>query len=430
MLGMNYRLKDLHEKNKPIKVGIIGAGQMGRGLISQLYKMKGMTPSVVCDIDINKVLHAFSKSNITENDYIITNNLSQANDAIKKCKIEVSEDKQIASFVDETDCVVDATGFTDIGAEIAIDTINNGKNIVMLDVEADVVVGPILKRKADKAGVIYTGSAGDEPGAVKEMFDFSEALGFDIKVIGKGKNNEVDHSCTPDSIRDYAISRGVSPKMQCSFSDGTKNMVELCCMANSTGLVPDVRGGHGPKCDIKNLDKVLCLKEEGGILNNYGVVEWVNGIAPGVFVIVSSDLEFIHHEMQYLRIGDGPNYVLYRPYHLCGMETPLTIARAVLDKAPTIVPMDGLVCEAITVAKKDLKKGESVDGIGGFSTYGTIDKREVAKELNALPIGLINKNTKMAKDVKKGEIITYDDVILDEDSLLVKLRREQDKIWE
>lgn len=430
MLGMNYRLKDLHEKNNPIKVGIIGAGQMGRGLISQLYKMKGMTPSVVCDIDVNKVLHAFSKSNITENDYVITNNLSQANDAIKKGKIVVSEDKQIASFVEATDCVVDATGFTDIGAEIAIDTINNGKNIVMLDVEADVVVGPILKRKADKAGVIYTGSAGDEPGAVKEMFDFSEALGFDIKVIGKGKNNEVDHSCTPDNIRDYAISRGVSPKMQCSFSDGTKNMVELCCMANSTGLVPDVRGGHGPKCDIKNLDKVLCLKEEGGILNNYGVVEWVNGIAPGVFVIVSSDLEFIHHEMQYLRIGDGPNYVLYRPYHLCGMETPLTIARAVLDKAPTIVPMDGLVCEAITVAKKDLKKGESVDGIGGFSTYGTIDKREVAKELNALPIGLINKNTKMAKDVKKGEIITYDDVILDEDSLLVKLRREQDKIWE
>ncbi|MGN8914058.1 NAD(P)H-dependent oxidoreductase [Anaerofustis butyriciformans] len=427
---MNYRLKDLHEKNNPIKVGIIGAGQMGRGLISQLYKMKGMTPSVVCDIDVNKVLHAFSKSNITENDYVITNNLSQANDAIKKGKIVVSEDKQIASFVEATDCVVDATGFTDIGAEIAIDTINNGKNIVMLDVEADVVVGPILKRKADKAGVIYTGSAGDEPGAVKEMFDFSEALGFDIKVIGKGKNNEVDHSCTPDNIRDYAISRGVSPKMQCSFSDGTKNMVELCCMANSTGLVPDVRGGHGPKCDIKNLDKVLCLKEEGGILNNYGVVEWVNGIAPGVFVIVSSDLEFIHHEMQYLRIGDGPNYVLYRPYHLCGMETPLTIARAVLDKAPTIVPMDGLVCEAITVAKKDLKKGESVDGIGGFSTYGTIDKREVAKELNALPIGLINKNTKMAKDVKKGEIITYDDVILDEDSLLVKLRREQDKIWE
>ncbi len=430
MLGMNYRLKDLEEKNKPIKVGIIGAGQMGRGLISQLYKMKGMTPSVVCDLDVNKVLHAFSKSNIHEGDYVITNNLSQANDAIKKGKIVVSEDKQIASFVEATDCVVDATGFTDIGAEIAVDTINNGKNIVMLDVEADVVVGPILKKKADKAGVIYTGSAGDEPGAVKEMFDFSEALGFDIKVIGKGKNNEVDYSCTPDSIRDYAISRGVSPKMQCSFSDGTKNMVELCCMANSTGLVPDVRGGHGPKSDIKNLDKVLCLKEEGGILNNYGVVEWVNGIAPGVFVIVSSDLEFIHHEMQYLRIGDGPNYVLYRPYHLCGMETPLTIARAVLDKAPTIVPMDGLVCEAITVAKKDLKKGESIDGIGGFCTYGTIDKREVAKELNALPIGLINKNTKMAKDVKKGEIITYDDVILDEDSLLVKLRREQDKIWE
>ncbi|WP_290772241.1 SAF domain-containing protein [Anaerofustis sp.] len=430
MLGMNYRLKDLQEKNTPINVGIIGAGQMGRGLISQLYKMKGMTPSVVCDIDINKVLYAFSKSNINENDYIITNKLSQANDAIKKGKIVVSEDKKIASQVEATDCVVDATGFTDIGAEIAIDTINNGKNIVMLDVEADVVMGPILKKKADQAGVIYTGSAGDEPGAVKEMFDFCEALAFDIKVIGKGKNNDVDYSCTPDSIRDYAISRGVSPKMQCSFSDGTKNMVELCCMANSTGLVPDVRGGHGPKSDIKQLSQILSLKEEGGILNSYGVVEWVNGIAPGVFVIVSSDLEFIHHEMQYLRIGEGPNYVLYRPYHLCGMETPLTIARAVLDKAATIVPMDGLVCEAMTIAKKDLKKGEKIDGIGGFCTYGTIDKRQTAKELNALPIGLITGNTIMKNDVKKGEIITYDDVLLEEDSLLVKLRREQDKIWE
>lgn len=430
MLGMNYRLKDLQEKNTPINVGIIGAGQMGRGLISQLYKMKGMTPSVVCDIDINKVLYAFSKSNINENDYIITNKLSQANDAIKKGKIVVSADKKIASQVEATDCVVDATGFTDIGAEIAIDTINNGKNIVMLDVEADVVVGPILKKKADQAGVIYTGSAGDEPGAVKEMFDFCEALAFDIKVIGKGKNNDVDYSCTPDSIRDYAISRGVSPKMQCSFSDGTKNMVELCCMANSTGLVPDVRGGHGPKSDIKQLSQILSLKEEGGILNSYGVVEWVNGIAPGVFVIVSSDLEFIHHEMQYLRIGEGPNYVLYRPYHLCGMETPLTIARAVLDKAATIVPMDGLVCEAMTIAKKNLKKGEKIDGIGGFCTYGTIDKRQTAKELNALPIGLITGNTIMKNDVKKGEIITYDDVLLEEDSLLVKLRREQDKIWE
>ena len=207
-------------------------------------------------------------------------------------------------------------------------------------------------------------------------------------------------------------------------------MVELCCMANSTGLVPDVRGGHGPKSDIKELVKILSLKEEGGILNNYGVVEWVNGIAPGVFCIISTDLEFVHHELQYLRIGDGPNYVLYRPYHLCGMETPLTIARAVLDKANTIVPMKGLVCETITVAKKDLKKGEKIDGIGGFSTYGTIDKREVAKELTALPIGLINSNTYMAKDVRKGEVITYDDVILDENSLVVKLRKEQDNIFE
>jgi len=363
MLGMNYRLKALQEDNNPIKVGIVGAGQMGRGLISQLYQMKGLTPSVVCDIDVDKVLYAFSKSNITKDDYIITNTLSKANDAIKNGKIVVSEDKTIASLVEATDAVVDATGVTEIGAEIAIDTINNNKHIIMLDVEADVVVGPILWQKADKAGVIYTGSAGDEPGAVKEMFDFCEALGFDIKVIGKGKNNEVDTTINPDTIREYAISRGVSPKMQCSFSDGSKNMVELCCMANATGLTPDVRGGHGPKATTKDLVQILSLKEEGGILNNYGVVEWVNGIAPGVFTIISTNQEFIHHELQYLRIGEGPNYLLYRPYHLCGMETPLTIARAVLDKAPTIVPMKGLVCEAIAIAKADEKIASMLSGM-------------------------------------------------------------------
>lgn len=429
MLRMNYKLQQLEEEQNQIKASIVGAGQMGRGLTSQMNNMKGMIPAVVVDTDINRVLEAFEKSNIEKDQYVITNNRGVAEDALKKGKLVASENFHVATETESIQVVIDATGENEAGAQIAVSAIKNKKHIVMLNVEADVVFGPILKKMADNQGVVYTGSAGDEPGAVKELFDFADALGFDVKVFGKGKNNKVDIEATPESLYHYAIGRGVAPRMQCAFTDGSKTMVEMTCMANATGFVPDVRGGHGPKSSIKEITKVLSTKEEGGILNSYNTIEWVRGIAPGVFVIFSSDLPFVKHELSYIEMGDGPNYVLYRPYHLCSLETPLTAARAVIENESTIVPLAGPVCETIAVAKKDIKQGELIDGIGGFCTYGTIDTYETSKKLNALPQGLITDKTKALADIKKGEVITMDKVYLDSNSYALKLRQRQDEIF-
>ena len=262
---------------------------------------------------------------------------------------------------------------------------------------------------------------------IKELYDFADSLGFEVRVVGKGKNNEVDLECNPDTVSEEALRRGISTKMLTAFKDGTKTMVELTAMSNATGFVPDVRGGHGAKAQVEDLPKLLSLKEEGGILNQYGVVEYINGVAPGVFVVVSSKLPEVHKEMHYLSMGPGPNYVLFRPYHLCSLETPLSVAKAVLDHQSTIVPIRGPISETITVAKKDLKAGSKLDGIGGYTVYGTVERFDISQKIGALPLGLVNKNTIIKKDVKKGDLITYDMVDLDQNSLIVQLRKLQDR---
>ncbi|QCX34050.1 NAD(P)-dependent oxidoreductase [Caloramator sp. E03] len=429
MLGLNYKLQELERMGKFICTGIIGAGQMGRGMVSQMILMSGMKPSIVVDINLERARQAFISAGISEGEILIPKTQEQADEWMKKGKFIITDNSDFATKSEVIQVVIEATGVTEVGAKIALDTIMNKKHIVMLNAETDAVVGPLLKKLADNAGVVYTGAAGDEPGAVKELYDFAVAMGFDVRVIGKGKNNKLDFDCNPDTVLEEATKRGVSPHMLAAFKEGSKTMVELAVMSNATGYVPDIRGAHGIAGKVDELPSKLSLKEEGGVLNKYGVVEFVNGIAPGVFVIVTSKLPEVKKEMEYLSMGKGPNYILYRPYHLCSLETPLSAAKAVLDHQATIAPLNGLVSEVITVAKKDLKAGQNLDGIGGYTVYGTIERAEIAKELNALPVGLVNKNTILKKDVKKGEIITYDMVELREDSLLLQLRRLQDKMF-
>lgn len=429
MLGLNYKLLQLEENNQHIMTSIVGAGQMGRGMVGQIMSMKGMRPAVVVDISIQNAINAYQNAGLKEGDYVIANTISEANDLLKKGKFIVSDNPEIATKTALIDCAVDATGVPEVGAKVAIDSINAGKHIVMLNVEADVCIGPMLYKMAQSAGVVYTGSAGDEPGAVLELYDFADALGFDVRVIGKGKNNKVDKAANPDSVLEEATRKGVSPKMLTSFKDGTKTMVEMTAMSNATGYLPDIMGAHGEKGTVAELPDLFRLKSEGGILNNYGIVDYIDGVAPGVFIIISTEQPDIIHELNYLSMGKGPNYVLYRPYHLCSLETPLSVAKAVIDGMPTIAPRKGLVSETITVAKRDLVAGEYLDGIGGFSIYGSFEKATVAKEKGALPMGLVDKKTKMLNNVKKGEIVTYTDVALDDDSLMVQLRKVQEKLY-
>lgn len=429
MLGLNEKLRELEANNAHIRVALVGAGQMGKGMISQIMLMNGMIPSLVIDINLENAIQSFTLAGIPKEDIVIANTLEEINVAIEKNKYVVSENAEFASKANLVDVVVDATGVPEVGAKVAMDTIFNKKHIVMLNVETDVVIGHILNKLAKNAGVVYTGTAGDEPGAVKELYDFADALGFDIVAIGKGKNNPVNLEANPDNVREQALKSGVSPKMLTSFKDGTKTMVEMTAMANATGFIPDVRGGHGVSATVNELPGIYRLKEDGGILNQYKIVDYVNGVAPGVFIIVTSKLPQVHHEMQYLSMGPGPNYVLYRPYHLTSLETPLTVARAAIYNEPTIIPLDGEpVAETITVAKRDLKAGERLDGIGGFTVYGSIETYKKAKEERLLPIGLVNKNTIVKRDIKKGEFLTYDMVELDTNTLIYKLRQLQEEI--
>ncbi len=429
MYNMNRKLAALEAAGTPIQVGVIGAGQMGRGMVTELVLIKGERPAICADINIDLAKHAFMYAGVTEEQIVQTNDVEEAEAAIAAGKYVATSDSYLATSCPSIDVVVDVTGVPDVGAKIALDAIAAKKHIIMMNVESDVVIGPLLYKKAQEAGVVYTGTNGDEPGAVMELYDFAEAIGFKVEVIGKGKNNRLDRDCNPDTVMEEATRRKMSPKMLTAFKDGTKTMVEMTAMSNATGLVPDVIGGHGIASDVKGLNDMYRLKEDDGILNKHGVVEYVRGIAPGVFVTISTDNDEIAYQMGYHSMGPGPLWTLYRPYHLCNLETPLTIGRAVVYHEGVIVPKGGLVSEVITVAKKDMKAGEHLDGIGGWTSYGSIATHEEAKEKGYVPFGLVNKNAVLKKDVKRGQLLTYDDVAIDETTLIYKLRKEQDEIF-
>jgi predicted homoserine dehydrogenase-like protein len=434
MLNMNWKLEQREKEGKIIKTGIVGAGQMGRGMVTQMVLMKGITPAIVSDIIVENAVHAFKYAGVKDEDIVVAKTIEEADAAIAAGKYVACENADFISQAKEVECAIDATGVPDVGAKVATDAMRNGKHVVMLNVETDVVIGPYLDKFAKDHGVVYTGSAGDEPGAVMELYCFAKAMGLNVEVMGKGKNNKIDYDCNPDTVLEEATRRKMSPRMLCAFKDGTKTMVEMTAMCNYTGLVPDVIGGHGPKTapgteGVKELNELFKLKKDGGILNKHGVVEYVNGIAPGVFVTVSTDNEEIAYQMQYHSMGPGPLWTLYRPYHLCNLETPLTVAKAVIDGEKTCVAKDGLVAECITRAKIDLKKGQKIDGIGGYTTHGSICTEKEATEKGYVPFGLINKNAVMKCDVKKGTLITYDMVELDKNTLIYKLRKEQDAMY-
>ncbi|MCH5584680.1 SAF domain-containing protein [Shimazuella sp. AN120528] len=418
-----HKLEALGQEGNFIRVGLIGAGQMGRGMISQIAAMKGMEVVATADIQTQNAVHAYENAGYASSQIVQTEEIEKAERAIASGQVVVTSNMQLVLQLPAVDVIVDATGIPNLGAEIAWKSILAKKHIVMLNVETDVTVGPLLHQMARAAGVVYTGASGDEPAAIMELYHFAKTIGFKPLVLGKGKNNPLNLEANPDSARDQALKVNMNPKILASFQDGTKTMIEMTAVANATGFLPDVAGMHGPSATVDQLTKVLRKKEEGGILHSYQTVEFVNGIAPGVFVIVTSEQEEVHREMQYLKMGDGPNYVLFRPYHLTSLETPISIAKAYLDKEESIVPYHGLVAETVTVAKKDLRAGERLDGLGGFTSYGQIMNASDAKKTHALPIGLADSSLVVTRDIKKGEVLTFDDIEQTKVQMIWELRQ-------
>ncbi len=429
MFGLREDFERLYNENKEIKVAIIGVGQMGRSLVTQMIKIKGIKPTVIVDHKAERIEKVFESINFDKSKYDFADTVEKADTLTDSDIIVVSEDDRIATACKNVEVVIDATGSTESAARIALDAINNKKHIVLMTVETDVTVGHILRKKAEENGVMLTGMAGDEPGAVMELYDFAKTMGFEVLVLGKGKNNHINYDANPISAEKEAELKQMNPYMLASFQDCTKTMIELCAISNATGFLPDKIGCHGAEADTKTMMDIYCKTSEGGILNNYGVVDYVQGIAPGVFAIVTTDNEEIKKELKYLLMGDGPNFLLYRPYHLCSMEVPITVGRMMLyNKSSLWVNSAKPHSEVVAFAKKDLCEGDTMDRLGGFTDYGVLTTAEDAKKNDYVPIGLINERTVVKNNIKKGEAIRYSDIELDNSSMIVKLRQEQDKM--
>ncbi len=451
MLGFKEKMDGLVRQGRNIRLGVVGAGQMGIAIISHFSNIPGFKVCAIADKNLKMMEYICEKLGFNKNDIfraeipgelnILNSGLKevfsggifgdfkdfkQLSEAISAEKIIFTNDFSLLAKIPEIDVVIDATGYTDVGAGVALTALLGGKDVVTLNVEADITVGPILKKIADDRGLVYTLAAGDEPAALKELYDFTYGLGFNVICAGKGKNNPLDRQANPATLEEYASKKGSSGKMMTSFVDGTKSMIEMACLSNATGLVPDCRGMHGPKAKIAGLLSVFCNKRDGGILEKDGVVDFVIGdLAPGVFLVFFTKNRLVKELLNYLLMGQGPNYLLYRPYHIPGIETPLTVARAYFERQPWIVPRGGLISEVATIAKKDLKPGEAIDGIGGYTIYGLIDEYSNAVKENLLPVGLAQGSI-LKKAIKKDEPIRIDDIEFGSNSLLMQLRKMQD----
>ena len=414
---------ELRTLDRSIKVGLVGAGFMGKGIVEALEGAPGMEVVAVSDVDIERAKDCFESIGFSR-----YRKIESAVDGKRLSFPEqrvVTDDYRVITALEGIDMVVEATGVPGVGAEVAFRSIINRKHVGMLNVEADVTCGFYLSQIAEKMGIVYTVCSGDEPAAVRELYEFARTMGFSIVACGKGKNNQLDRSADPDSLAVKAASMGLNPRILTEFVDGTKTMVEMSAVANSCGLTIDKRNMHGPAVTVEELTSVFCLEEDGGILTQEGVVDYAIGdVAPGVFCIVLHPGKVINETLRYLRVGDGPCYLLYRPYHLTSIEVPVAVGTAFVYGKPVLRTGCTPTTEVITLAKIELEAGKAVDGIGGFCVLGGIEKYEFARLQKLLPLGLCS-GAVVKRDVKQGEALSYDDVELP-DSFLLHLRGLQD----
>lgn len=426
---LQKELARLEAEGNPIRLGVSGAGWMGGGFVAQVAHVPGMEVSVLADADTRAAWQTLIATGIEPEAIVEASAPGPAMDALRAGKRVVTGLYTLAAQLEAVDIVTDVTPSPATGAETAYAGIQHGKDVVLVNIEADVTVGRILKRLAHDAGVLYSVSSGDEPGCLMELFDFVRTLGYELIVIGKGKNNPLNPAATPDTVAESARRADKDPFQVASYVDGTKTMFEMTCAANATGCIPMQRGMVGPEATLETVSQVFALEEDGGITKFPGAVDFVQGssMAGGVFVTVRVEDERIRSDLQYLKVGAGKYFTFFRPYHLWFLEAPISIARAYLHRHVTLAPLDHPVAESMTVAKRDLAPGERLDDFGGYTFHGVMDRAEVARDLNALPVGLA-PGAEVVRPVPAGEILTWDDVKLDEDSIVVKLRRQQDAL--
>ena len=427
---INTIQKRLENLSQPIKVGIAGAGEFSLEMITQIGYMKNIEVSAIGDINPETAVKAFKAAGYGDDDIIVATSVTQAKNYMDMGKRIVFEDGLSLCEL-PVDAVCDVTGDPCFGAEFGYKAIENGKHTIVVNIESDVVVGPILKRLADSAGVVYTEGDGDQPSLIKGLYDWANVLGLDVTVAGKWT-----------TIRPEEFYNQGEKRTDIGYNDGSKNQVEMCCVANMTGFVPDITGMHKPSLKLTEIVDTFALKENGGILNQNGVIDVVNCLSPdgnsvvepllggGVFIIINSENPQVHHAIRYkgfLGSPDKKSALIYRPYHFVGIETPMSILKAVLYNEPTGAMLHTPVADVISIAKKDLKPGEVLDGIGGMTVRGVVERSDIARRRNLLPLGLAEK-VRVKSFIPKGTELTYDMLEKEGDTFIWKLRKLQDSV--
>ncbi|WP_417525512.1 NAD(P)H-dependent oxidoreductase [Marinovum sp.] len=428
LTGLAKDLAARADTGRPVRIGLIGSGEMGTDIVTRAAMMDGVEVAAISELNIPNAHKAVEIAHQGKGHSQDASSADQINAVIEGGKTAITDNADALFESGLIDVVIDATGVPAVGAELGLRAMERGKHLVMMNVEADVTIGSYLRREAERLGVVYSLGAGDEPSSCMELIEFVTAMGHRVVCAGKGKNNPMNIDATPDVYAAEARQRHMNPRLLVEFVDGSKTAVEMAAIGNATGLIPDIDGMHGPAAGPKELAKVLIPEADGGVLSGIGRVDYSvgRGVSPGVFCIVEAQHPRIHERMADLKMGDGPYYEFIRPYHLTSLEVPLTCARAVLYGKADMVPLDRPVVEVCAVAKKDLAPGEALDQIGEYTYRAWAMEVSRAQTAKALPAGLLT-GAIVTAPIRKGELITALNTTLPQ-TRIVELRRRQDEM--
>jgi predicted homoserine dehydrogenase-like protein len=428
MIIIDTALEKRQAENNPIRVGLIGAGFMGRGITLQICRfVPGMELVAISNRTIEKARQAYTEAGVSEVKEV--NSISSLEENIRQGKYSITDDAMLICDAEGIDAVIEVTGAVEFGTQIAFRCISNKKHIIMMDAEVDGTVGPILKVYADKAGVVFTNADGDQPGVTMNLYRFVKSIGVTPVLCGNIKGLH-DPYRNPTTQEGFAKKWGQNPAMVSSFADGSKISFEQAIVANGTGMRVAKRGMYGPTvAPGSTLKEALHLFPLEDLINGPGIVDYVVGIAepsPGVFVLGTHEHPIQKHYLNLYKLGEGPLYLFYTPYHLCHFEVPHTVARAVLFNDAALTPLGRPYVDVVAAAKTDLKAGSIIDGIGHYMTYGLAENSDTCQQDNLLPIG-IAEGCILKNEIAKDQVITYDDVTIPEGRLVDKLRKEQEE---
>ncbi len=423
MIIVDNALAKRQAEKRPLRIGLVGGGYMGRGIAMHfLEPLVGMRLAAVSNRTIGDAARAYVQGGIEDPRNV--DNVRDLQEAIAAGKPAITDDATLLCRADGIDVLIESTGEIEFGAHIAMEAIRHQKHLVLMNAEMDATIGPILKVHADRAGVVVTNTDGDEPGVAMNLVRFVNGVGYHAVAAGNLKGM-IDPYRTPDTQKAFAEKYHQKPRMITSFADGTKLSMECTILSNATGFRVGKRGMYGPKCaHVKEALSAFPVEQ----LLSGGLVDYLLGAEPhtGAWVIAHSENPIKRQYMSYFKMGEGPFYAFYTPYHLPHVQIVDTVARAGLFGDATVAPIGAPVCDVLTVAKKDLTTGETLDGIGGFMTYGTIDNADVVRRDALLPMGL-SEGCKLKRDIPKDQPIRAGDVVFPSGRLCDKLRAEQDR---